>query len=159
MDATRIFAVLAIAWLAAAGFKDHVAALNETSHRELDAIENEVSLASEERDSHPHQSVPGKPTKLDANVNEIVRTDHVSRGAVAENSTTSSPQDRREEDAAGNATLSTGSGWQDGREKGEKGKKERRRGGGEREHVVKIRLRQELVAGRKARNFLNGESA
>ncbi|XP_006561053.1 uncharacterized protein LOC102655520 isoform X3 [Apis mellifera] len=83
MRVTRILSVLAVAWLAS-GVKDHVAALNETSHHSPDQpIENEVSLDSGETTTdhhhHPHQTVPGKPTKLDVNVNQIVQTDDRSR--------------------------------------------------------------------------------
>lgn len=174
MRVTRILSMLAVAWLAS-GVKDHVAALNETSHRLKQPIENEVSLETADRHRHPHQTVPGKPTKLDVNVNQIVQTDDRSRYRVeAMENSTSPVHDFREEeeekegivpasrvlgdDPPGNATHASrimGSG--DGR-KGEKGKEERRPDA--REHVVKIRgLRKELVAGRKARNFLNGESA
>ncbi|PBC33601.1 hypothetical protein APICC_10044 [Apis cerana cerana] len=170
MRVTRILSMLAVAWLAS-GVKDHVAALNETSHRLEQPIENEVSLETADRHRHPHQTVPGKPTKLDVNVNQIVQTDDRSRYRVeAMENSTSPVHDFREEeeekegivpasrvlgdDPPGNATHASrimGSG--DGR-KGEKGKEERRPDA--REHVVKIRgLRKELVAGRKARNFLN----
>ena len=41
MRVTRILSMLAVAWLAS-GVKDHVAALNETSHRLEQPIEKEV---------------------------------------------------------------------------------------------------------------------
>lgn len=181
MRVTRILSVLAVAWLAS-GVKDHVAALNETSHHSPDQpIENEVSLDSGETTTdhhhHPHQTVPGKPTKLDVNVNQIVQTDDRSRylaEATDPNNSTSpvsrggeeeEEEGRKEgivrlvlgDDPPANASrIMLGSG--DGR-KGEKGKEERRPDA--REHVVKMirGLRKDLVAGRKARNFLNGESA
>lgn len=183
MRVTRILSVLAVAWLAS-GVKDHVAALNETSHHSPDQpIENEVSLDSGETTTdhhhhhHPHQTVPGKPTKLDVNVNQIVQTDDRSRylaEATDPNNSTSpvsrggeeeEEEGRKEgivrlvlgDDPPANASrIMLGSG--DGR-KGEKGKEERQPDA--REHVVKMirGLRKDLVAGRKARNFLNGESA
>lgn len=168
--------MLAAAWLAA-GVKDHVAALNETSHRLDQPVENEVSFTSGEatdRHHHPHQTVPGKPTKLDVNVNQMIETDDRYRVEAMENSTNvhDFPEEEEEEEGTipgsrvlgndpldNNATdasrITSGSG--DGR-KGEKGKEERRQDA--RGHVVMIRgPRKELVAGRKARNFLNGESA
>ncbi|XP_016907070.1 uncharacterized protein LOC107994591 isoform X4 [Apis cerana] len=98
MRVTRILSMLAVAWLAS-GVKDHVAALNETSHRLEQPIENEVSLETADRHRHPHQTVPGKPTKLDVNVNQIVQTDDRSRYRVeAMENSTSPVHDFREEE-------------------------------------------------------------
>ncbi|XP_076295267.1 protein Osi24 isoform X3 [Lasioglossum baleicum] len=74
-----ILVILAIAWLrSTAGVKDHVAALNETSQpAQEDAIVNEVSFTSDEMVDHPHRA-PGKPSKLDLNVNQMIHTDDES---------------------------------------------------------------------------------
>ncbi|XP_034179147.2 protein Osi24 isoform X4 [Osmia lignaria lignaria] len=68
-----ILAVLAIAWLQpAVGVKKHVSALNDTGRP---VHENEVSFTSyDPDDQHLHQS-PGKPTKFDLNMNQLIQTD------------------------------------------------------------------------------------
>nr|XP_034179146.1 uncharacterized protein LOC117603781 isoform X3 [Osmia lignaria] len=68
-----ILAVLAIAWLQpAVGVKEHVSALNDTGRP---VHENEVSFTSyDPDDQHLHQS-PGKPTKFDLNMNQLIQTD------------------------------------------------------------------------------------
>nr|XP_033341134.1 uncharacterized protein LOC117229081 isoform X2 [Megalopta genalis] len=73
-----ILAILAVAWLGpAVGVKDHVATFNETGQQE-DAIANEVSFAGDESPDHPH-GAPGKPSKLDLNVNQVIHTDDESQ--------------------------------------------------------------------------------
>lgn len=181
-----ILAMLAIAWLqSAVGVKDHVVALDATSHPlQEDAIENEVSFANDELTDHPHR-MPGKPSKLDMNVNQMIQTDDKSQyqveAARMENATVSSCQDDVTVPCARKDvtdmldrlsridTYNVTDGVQIIRSQGaarkdEKGNdrtdaslldKVRRYA---REHVVKIRLSRDMVPGRKARTFFNGES-
>ncbi|XP_017767756.1 PREDICTED: uncharacterized protein LOC108556252 [Eufriesea mexicana] len=187
-----ILLILAVAWLRlAVGVKDHVAAFNETGHpAQVNAIENEVSFTSDES-LHPH-GMPGKPTKFDANINQIIQTDDKSQYQIEatrmenatvsplgstgcpedETTTTTTPcvskdltdlLDRLSRIDTYNVTDSV----QIIRNrdvvarKDEKGNdrpdsslldKVRRYA---REHVVKIRLSQDLIPGRKARTFFN----
>ncbi|XP_071866312.1 protein Osi24 isoform X3 [Bombus fervidus] len=75
-----ILLILAVAWLRlTVGVEDHVAALNETDHPvQADSIENEVSFGSDEFDQHPH-TMPGKPSKLDTNINQMIQMDDRSQ--------------------------------------------------------------------------------
>ncbi|XP_020722560.1 uncharacterized protein LOC126924400 isoform X2 [Bombus affinis] len=75
-----ILLILAVAWLQlTVGVEDHVAALKETDHPvQADSIENEVSFSSDELDQHPHL-MPGKPSKLDTNINQMIQTDDRSQ--------------------------------------------------------------------------------
>ncbi|XP_076677541.1 protein Osi24 [Andrena cerasifolii] len=184
-----ILAMLAIAWLqSAVGVKDHVVALDATSHPpQEDAIENEVSFANEESfgneelTDHPHR-MPGKPSKLDMNVNQMIQTDDRSQyqveAARMENATVSSCQDDVTVPCARKDvtelldrlpridTYNVTDGVQIIRSQGAARKNEKgndrtdaspldkvRRYAGE--HVVKIRLSRDMVPGRKARTFFN----
>lgn len=193
-----IWLILAVAWLRpAVGVKDHVAALNETGHpAQVNAIENEVSFTGDESllgEQHPH-GIPGKPSKFDANVNQIIQTDDKSEYQIEatrmENATTSPLGSTGcSEDGTTTTTPCVSKDLTDlldrlsridtynvtdsvqiirNRDvvarKDEKGNdrpdsslldKVRRYA---REHVVKIRLSQDLIPGRKARTFFNGES-
>ncbi|XP_076480969.1 protein Osi24 isoform X2 [Bombus vancouverensis nearcticus] len=88
-----VLLILAVAWLRlTVGVEDHVAALNETDHPvQVDSIENEVSFSSDELDQHPHM-MPGKPSKLDTNINQMIQTDDRSQYQIEatrmENATT-----------------------------------------------------------------------
>lgn len=182
--------MLAVAWLQpAVGVNDHVAALNETGHtpRE-DVTENEVS-STEDLQDHPHK-IPGKPSKLDLNINQMIQTDDKSQYQIEmnrmENATVSptvptscedellAPCVRKDLDdfidrLSRIDTYNVTDGVQiirgkDAARKSEKGNdrtdaslldKVRRYA---REHVVKIRLSQDLIPARKARTFFNGES-
>lgn len=183
-----ILAVLAIAWLQpAVGVKEHVSALNDTGHP---VHENEVSFTSyEPDDQHPHQS-PGKPTKFDMNMNQLIQTDdklqYQIEASRMENATSSpigwtdcqddrtTPCVRKElsdllDRLSGMDAYNVTDSVQiirnrDVARTDEKGNvrsdaslldKVRRYA---REHVIKIRLSKDLISGRKARTFFNGES-
>ncbi|XP_076241509.1 protein Osi24 [Calliopsis andreniformis] len=188
MGVTRvgvILATLAIAWLQpAVGVKDHVAALNEISRpTQEDATVNEVSFSADEFQDHPHR-MPGKPSKLDMNMGQVIQTDDRSQYQIEasrlENATASPTIDcqddvtepciRKDLDdlldrLSSIDTYNVTDGVQiirrDAARKSEKGNdrtdaslldKVRRYA---RDHVVKIRLSQDLIPARKARTFFN----
>ncbi|XP_076651106.1 protein Osi24 [Halictus rubicundus] len=161
-----ILVILAIAWLrSTAGVKDHVAAFNETSQpAQEDAIVNEVSFTSDEMVDHPHRA-PGKPSKLDTNVNQVIHTDDESdyqiEASRMENATASPESDHCQNCEDLSKRIDDVVDSQQAARKNEKGNdrpdaslvdKARRYA---REHVVKIRLSQDLVSSRKARTFFN----
>ncbi|XP_017799095.1 PREDICTED: uncharacterized protein LOC108579961 [Habropoda laboriosa] len=194
-----IVLMLMVAWFRPVlGVKEHVVALNDTSHRSThpsirgEAVENEVSFTSDELpEDHPHRS-PGKPTKLELNVNQMIQTDDKSMyqiEATRMENATASPMDSTvncEEDETKSCVKKDLSDLLNRlsrideynvtesvqivrnrdvvARKDEKGNDQRpatesslldRIHRYAREHVVKIRLSQDLVAGRKARTFFN----
>lgn len=180
--------ILAVAWLQPAlGVKDHVATLNETGQlAQEDAVANEVSFAGDDSLDHPH-AVPGKPSKFDLNVNQVIETDDESQYQIEasrlENATAYPVSDNCRNDSGGacsskkdpmyplvsaddNATESDGAEEDSGSvaRKDEKGNDrpdaslvDKSRRYA-RERVVKIRLSQGSVSSRKTRTFFNGES-
>ncbi|XP_076630665.1 protein Osi24 [Colletes latitarsis] len=168
-----ILAILAIAWV-----KDHVAALNVTDHAiHEDPIANEVSFANELLD-HPH-NMAGKPSKFDLNMGQTIETDDISRyqiEATGAANATMPPTETTRKDLSQMLDRLSGidvynvtdsvqiiRNVDDGfvARKDEKGNprtdaslldKVRRYA---REHVVKIRLSQDLIPARKARTFFN----
>ncbi|XP_076295266.1 protein Osi24 isoform X2 [Lasioglossum baleicum] len=161
-----ILVILAIAWLrSTAGVKDHVAALNETSQpAQEDAIVNEVSFTSDEMVDHPHRA-PGKPSKLDLNVNQMIHTDDESEYQIEasrmENATASPGSNgcqncedplKRIDDVVDSQQAARQNAKGNDRPDASLVDKARRL---PREHVVKIRLSQDLVSSRKARTFFN----
>lgn len=151
-----------------------------------DSVENEVSFTSDELDQHPH-AISGKPTKLDTNVNQMIQTDDKSQyqiEATRMENATASPLESTECQTTTTTkdlfdlldrlsridTYNVSDTVQVVRNqdviarKDEKGNdrpdatlldKVRRYA---REHVIKIRLSQDLIPDRKARTFFNGES-
>ncbi|XP_071866311.1 protein Osi24 isoform X2 [Bombus fervidus] len=184
-----ILLILAVAWLRlTVGVEDHVAALNETDHPvQADSIENEVSFGSDEFDQHPH-TMPGKPSKLDTNINQMIQMDDRSQYQIEatrmENATafpleSTSCQDNETTPCARKDlsdlfdrfsridTYNVTDSVQIIRNRDVIGRKDEK--GNDRpdaslldkvrrfarEHVVKIRLSQDLIPGRKARTFFN----
>lgn len=187
-----ILLILAVAWLRlTVGVEVHVAALNETDHPvQVDSIENEVSFSSDEMDQHPHM-MPGKPSKLDTNINQMIQMDDRSQYQIEatrmENATafpleSTGCQDNETTPCARKDlsdlfdrlsridTYNVTDSVQIIRNRDVIGRKDEK--GNDRpdaslldkvrrfarEHVVKIRLSQDLIPGRKARTFFNGES-
>ncbi|XP_033350597.1 uncharacterized protein LOC117233964 isoform X1 [Bombus vosnesenskii] len=184
-----VLLILAVAWLRlTVGVEDHVAALNETDHPvQVDSIENEVSFSSDELDQHPHM-MPGKPSKLDTNINQMIQTDDRSQYQIEatrmENATafpleSMGCQDNKTTPCARKDlsdlfdrlsridTYNVTDSVQIIRNRDVIGRKDEK--GNDRpdaslldkvrrfarEHVVKIRLSQDLIPGRKARTFFN----
>lgn len=175
-----ILVILGFAWLqVAVGVKDHAAALNETDHpTNDDPIANEVSFSNEILD-HPHR-MPGKPSKFDLNASQTIEIDddrsrYQIESIEAVNATVSPTEstrkdliqlmDRLSAIDAYNVTESV----QIVRNHGSVARRDEKGNDGTdaslldkvrryaREHVVKIRLSQELIPARKARTFFNGE--
>ncbi|XP_012145795.2 protein Osi24 isoform X1 [Megachile rotundata] len=164
-----LLALMAIAWLQPS-FGDHVS--NDTGHEQ----ENEVF--SYDLEPHPHES-PDKPSKLDTNLNQMIQTDdklqYQIEASQLENAT-SSPEDCQScvqqelsdllDRLSGIEDYNVTDSVQIVRNRDvartdEKGNVHPDAGLIDkvhryaREHVIKIRLSQDLVSGRKARTFFN----
>ncbi|XP_031847470.2 protein Osi24 [Nomia melanderi] len=109
MDGSRgglLLVILAVAWLQPSlGVKDHVA--NETDQED---IANEVSFIGDDSLDHPHR-MPGKPSKFDLNVNQVIQTDDESQYQIEasrlENATAYPASDNCRNDSAGACSSKT----------------------------------------------------